>query len=183
MSMGAVFALTLLSLLGLGYFVRTDPKRRRAFKQAKLDRRPLLWPARVALFGPGILLIATAHWSGLAIWAGTVTVVGWLMAAISPETYARRSGELHSATKGAFSRFGRRVGHPLIILSIAVSSRALMKLKTLRTRRADPANADPSLEEVNELKARIVALEARLHRLENGPAPQETKTQNANNKN
>jgi len=84
----SVFALVALSLLGLGYFLKTDPKRRRTAGLPMFESRRLLWPARALLLAPGALLLVLGHWSGLAIWAGTVTVVGWVLAATSGAAYS-----------------------------------------------------------------------------------------------
>lgn len=74
-----------VSLLGIAYLAVTNPKRRRAFDQTELTTRAWVWPARAAVLIPLAFLTFTANWSGLSIWAGTVTVIGWIIAAISPE--------------------------------------------------------------------------------------------------
>ncbi|MEM9124945.1 MAG: hypothetical protein AAGB28_04150 [Pseudomonadota bacterium] len=82
-----VIVMIAVSLTGLGYLARTDAKRRRIFGQIALHRRRFIWPARLAVFGPGLLLVGLGHWSGLMIWAGAVTTLGWAMAAIRPQGY------------------------------------------------------------------------------------------------
>ncbi|MEM8648667.1 MAG: hypothetical protein AAGF86_20325, partial [Pseudomonadota bacterium] len=89
MSGWIVFILILLSLYGLAYLMRTDPKRRRTHDLPQLKDRPLVWPARLMIFGPGAYLIAIGHWSGLSIWAGAITTLGWMMITTSPDTYAK----------------------------------------------------------------------------------------------
>lgn len=175
MSMGAVFALTLVSLIGLGYLAWSDPKRRRTFRETKLERRPLLWPARAALFGPGALLVAIGHWSGLTIWAGAVTVLGWIMAAISPAAYARFGSELRGAMGDASSYLRERVTTKPISPSHVVTRHVLPRLKVIKDWTDKSIMTNASSEEITELKARIATLEAHLHRLENRLAPRDAK--------
>lgn len=89
-----ILLLILTSLAGLAYFVWTDPKRRRIHKQAEIPQRRTIWLARIAVIGPGVWLLSTGHWSGLTIWAGALTTLGWAMAAIPPDIYAKRSTEV-----------------------------------------------------------------------------------------
>ncbi|MEM1079369.1 MAG: hypothetical protein AAGI09_12645 [Pseudomonadota bacterium] len=154
--------LLITSLLGLGYIAATDPKRRRAFGQTKLETRPFLWPARGAVFAPGVLLLLGANWSGFTIWAGAVTVLGWIMAAIAPSSYAaawrrlRREGQ---------NRWHGAMSQVLVFAAVGVA----------RARRAVHAAASlfrqwlrrPATHESAALHARVAALEARLEALEN----------------
>ncbi|MEL6206231.1 MAG: hypothetical protein AAFR47_13115 [Pseudomonadota bacterium] len=90
----AILGLIGVSLAGLGYMAVTDAKRRRVFDLPAFTGRRWLWPARAAVFGPGLVLAAAGHWSGATIWAGAVTVLGWAMAALPPATYARLWAEI-----------------------------------------------------------------------------------------
>ncbi|MEM9279635.1 MAG: hypothetical protein AAGA76_13780 [Pseudomonadota bacterium] len=75
---------TFISLAGIWYLADTNPKRRRTFDQPILNRRKWVWVARLSILVPGIMLIFAANWSGLSIWAGAITVAGWIIAATSP---------------------------------------------------------------------------------------------------
>lgn len=79
---------TIISICGICYLAVTNPKRRRAFNLAILNRRRWVWAARLSIILPFLLLIFTANWSGLSIWAGAVTVLGWIVAATSPHHLA-----------------------------------------------------------------------------------------------
>lgn len=167
-----VFGLILLSLVGLGYLAWADPKRRRTFRQPRLDRRRLLWPARAAVFAPGLLLIALAHWSGLAIWAGAVTVLGWIMAAVSPDTYGLLVKRANAAAVHSFARLRLKSRTVLEKCRTAIGWPVILDLTGVLRRIGRTGAAGTSPDAIPELKARIVALEARLHRLENRPASQ-----------
>lgn len=143
--------MVLLSLTGLAYLASTDPKRRRIFRQKPLEARRLLWPARVALFLPGICLILLANWSGLAIWAGAVTVLGWVMAALQPELYAR-------ARAWVVARSGLA-----IVLVRHVTDQVGIALTAARRRAAAKA---PRVAGLSSLEAQITRLEARVAQLE-----------------
>lgn len=84
---GWVLFFILTSLTGLGYLAGTDAKRRRIFGQSVLNRRRFLWPARLAVFAPGLILLLIANWSGFMIWAGAITTLGWVLTAIRPDSY------------------------------------------------------------------------------------------------
>lgn len=167
----SIVTLVLLSLTGLGYLAATDPKRRRIFKQSKLEERPLAWPARLATFGPGIYFISIGHWSGLSIWAGAVTTLGWAMVAVPPDRYAEGRAAMATArervlTQGGpvLSRWlwgmGRLAGAILTPLKAAIA-RLLNALDTHRTN-----STAVGTETIAKLEARIAELEARLMALE-----------------
>ncbi|MEM8790182.1 MAG: hypothetical protein AAGE80_01090 [Pseudomonadota bacterium] len=74
----------LLSAVAAAYIAVTDPKRRRAFRQEQVTERTYLWPARLAILGPGVIFMLLGYWAAMVIWAGGVTVIGWGVAATSP---------------------------------------------------------------------------------------------------
>lgn len=168
-----IFACLVVSLAGLAYLALTDPKRRRTHGQEVLDRRPYLWPARIALFGPGVLLTGLGHWSGLTIWAGAVTTLGWLIAALSPATYAGLVQDVRRNRMEAWDWLKAMAQTLFDVPARYVPER--LKAWTLelpRMRKISPGRTQPA--EVEELKARITALEARLYRLEHGEEPMTT---------
>lgn len=161
----SLLLLIALSLSGLGYLARTDPKRRRVHRLPPVSRRRFLWPARLATFAPGALLIAIGHWSGLMIWAGAVTTLGWVLAAIPPARYAAlaEQGAQHwtratTTTRAALAPAGAWLDAKRTRLRASV---ALPRRHSARPRR-EAGNAAY----IAALEARIVALEARLMRLE-----------------
>lgn len=168
MSLGGVFILTALSLVAVGYFAFTDPKRRRAAKLDVLETRRFLCPARALLLAPGVYLLAAANWSGLAIWAGAVTVLGWVIAATPPHTYMAFNVAVVERAHGwrAVLHENGKTGFNAVR---DLTGKIVAKWSVLRSNRADQNLSAAS--EIAELKARIVALEARLHRLEGGDKP------------
>ncbi len=75
------------SLCAIGWLCATDPKRRRAFGLGAL-RRPR--HARAALCGallPGLLLTLVGA-SDVVVWLGSVSVLGWILAALPPRRLA-----------------------------------------------------------------------------------------------
>lgn len=162
-----IFAAILLSLGGLVYLAWTDPKRRRTHDLPKIERRPVVWPARIATFGPGVYLTVIGHWSGLAIWAGAVTTLGWIMAAITPETYAKLSADIRTYREQGWMKAQQMLQH----LSKMPARYVPERLKAWRNnlpRLSNMTQGTTQPAEIEELKARITALEARLHRLEQG---------------
>lgn len=79
------------TLLGLAYLAATDAKRRRAFGLGARPRR-FAWPARVAVFAPGLALATAGAWAAFTIWLGAATVAGWGVAASPPGGIARLIG-------------------------------------------------------------------------------------------
>ena len=77
-----------VSLLGLAYLAATDAKRRSVYKQPPIASRDWVIVSRAAVFLPGVLFLVSADWSGFTIWAGSITTLGWLMVAVSPNAYA-----------------------------------------------------------------------------------------------
>ncbi|MEM6577919.1 MAG: hypothetical protein AAF678_05460 [Pseudomonadota bacterium] len=163
----AIFAAILFSLAGLAYLTSTDSKRRRTHDLAKIDKRSFVWPARVASFGPGIYLTAIGHWSGLAIWAGAVTTLGWVIAAITPQTYARLKTDLRVQSDNV-----RDKAHELLQRLYTMPARYVSeRLRAWRidlSRLSETPLENPQAAEMDALKARITALEARLARMETG---------------
>lgn len=170
MSGASIFALIVLSLLGLGYLAATDPKRRRIFGQSKLEGRLMAWPARVAAFAPGMYLTVIGHWSGLTIWAGAVTTIGWAMVAIPPTRYAEARSYLSKTVDRASNEgvpYLSGVAHALTLVGrslwhlIKQASRLLFSaIPSVQT--SDTTKADT----IERLEARVAELEKRLQALE-----------------
>jgi hypothetical protein len=74
---------TAVSLAALGYLAATDPKRRRSFRLPVAERRHagLAW---IVALAPGALVTAVGGPGGLFVWFGTVSVLGWGIAALPP---------------------------------------------------------------------------------------------------
>lgn len=158
-------ALILTSLVGLAYIAWTDPKRRRTHKLPLVERRLLLWPARAAVFAPGIFLVLISHWSGLAIWAGAITTLGWTMAAITPKGYATHASNLLGHVQVAWQRFTSMVRGLLSALGWFVP----VVFRGFHLMRPQWAKGKThSIQDVNvaKLEARIAALEKRIQDLE-----------------
>lgn len=153
MSGGLLCALILLSLAALGYLAFTDPKRRRVHGMAPASGHRFLWPALLALFGPGLSLMVVGHWSGLMIWAGTMTVLGWIMAATPPALYASILATSAKTWSDARLLLARLNGQ---LRTGAGRGRGLLERMDLRPQK----QADNS--RTAALEARIAALEARL---------------------
>lgn len=167
MSGWMIFGLILLSLGGLAYLALIDAKRRRTFRQDPVISKPLVWPACFGAFGPGIYLTIISHWSGLAIWAGAVTTLGWIMVAITPDTYARLRANIRARRTQVLDLAQHLVQH----LSSAQSAFGRTYLGTWRNHlpRLSFAPMGPARPtEIDALKARIAALETRLQRMERG---------------
>ncbi|MEM1275142.1 MAG: hypothetical protein AAGH74_01325 [Pseudomonadota bacterium] len=154
------FLLTIVSLMGLSYLTLTDPKRRRTFRQEPLNTRILLWPARLSVLVPPIWLMTVSDWSGLAIWAGAVTVLGWVLAALPPQSiqsyFARAFRGLAASTATV---------RPVIAAALSQVAFQLSRLDQFIPKRRVTKGVTQS--DTSALEARIVTLEARLHRVEN----------------
>lgn len=171
MSSWVVFAASLISLAGLGYLASTDPKRRRTHGLAKLKKRTFLWPARLATFGPGLYLAVIGHWAGLSIWAGTATTLGWVIAAITPQAYARLQADLRAQREGGRTK-ARELLERLSSVSIRYAPERLRMWRSFLPHLNKKPKGRSLPGEVEALKDRIAALEARIARLETG-APDE----------
>ena len=146
----------LVSLAGFAYLGATDPKRRRVHKASKLTRRPFFWPARIAAFAPGIALIAMSHWSGLAIWAGALTVIVWGVAALPPQAYQVMGEKL--AEQFAMIRALIAAAAGGLWIALAVGLRRIAALAP-----AAPALArSGGSSRIEELERRVEELEAKL---------------------
>ncbi|MEM9439395.1 MAG: hypothetical protein AAGA73_03025 [Pseudomonadota bacterium] len=193
MSFALVFALIAISLVGLGYLATTDPKRRRSHGLASLERQPLVWPSRVATFGPGILLIIVGHWSGLAIWAGAVTVLGWIIAALPPAQYTQLKDAFGIGVLKVTHTADNRIRDLRKVAGTKATSfvKEIARVLAGRVRGLNASwqnwmtkprwllHKTEKTSEVSLLKARIKALEARIHHLENNSAQSETRSSEA----
>ena len=165
MSGWVIFAAILLSLAGLAYLAVTDPKRRRTHQLPKIERRPLLWPARLAVFGPGLYLTFLGQWSGLTFIAVAVSTLGWIMAAITPATYARLRTDLRSFQQARMAKLHEILRHLSSMRARVGRDRVSAWTFPFPRLRATHTAPTPTAE-IEALEARITALEARLARLE-----------------
>lgn len=154
-----------LSLGGLAYLGWTDPKRRRTHDLPKIERRPFAWLARLATLGPGIYLTLIGHWSGLTIWAGAITTLGWIMAAITPDTYAKLSADIRTQRVQGWMKAQQLLQHfSKMLAGYVPESLRAWRIDLPRLRRTPARIPQPA--EIDALKARITALEVRLAKLE-----------------
>ncbi|MEM6578821.1 MAG: hypothetical protein AAF678_10040 [Pseudomonadota bacterium] len=171
MSGWAIFALIVLSLIGLGYLAATDAKRRRIFRQSPIETRPFAWPARIATFAPGIYFCLIGHWSGLTIWAGAVTTLGWAMVAIPPNRYAEARAIFNKKLHDVSAQSGPFLSR-LISAGGAAARFALTHLENVRARLAASlggfaiTSRSADAETIARLEARIADLEDRLEAFE-----------------
>lgn len=152
------FLACVISLTGLGYFVVTDAKRRRTHGQQALARRPYVPAARFLIFAPGALLMFDANWSGLAIWAGVVTVLGWGISAVSPSGYATTFGNARTHI-GKLAQTVDKQLHELSRFSKTTGTQLRNGLSSIGQ------NLQKS-SEIERLEAKIDALENRIRALE-----------------
>ncbi|MEM7667831.1 MAG: hypothetical protein AAF317_01610 [Pseudomonadota bacterium] len=160
---------TLLTLLISGvaviYLAATNAKRRRAFKQPPVEQRWRLI-ARLSVWLPGLACVVLQEWAIFTMWAGGITVLGWVVAATSPV----HLDALGRDARVAFSHLGDRTsGFTSLITARTASFRGKGSAGVARI--AEMFKAAPD-ERVEVLEARIAALEARLARLEGAePTP------------
>ncbi|MEM6680337.1 MAG: hypothetical protein AAF675_20930 [Pseudomonadota bacterium] len=153
-----------VSTAALLYLRVTDPRRRRVFNLPPLDRdRPLL--AQAALWLPAVGLILLGNLAALVIWMGGIAVIGWAVAAATPNTVvvARERFDalrVESAKRYVSLRAGLRLW--LRVLSTIPAQ--------LREEAATPGQSD-----------RIAALEARIAELETLLAGRSTSESDAAN--
>lgn len=169
-----IFGLIGLSLGGLGYLSATDPKRRRIFGQSKVEHRPLLWPARLATFLPGVVFVVVGHWSGLTIWAGAVTTLGWAMVAVPPNRYREARALISKSLRHASERGGPFLSG--FTKTTADATKYMWGQLTAGSKRlatafagfaSTPSGSDA--DKIARLEARIADLEGRLNALETEP--------------
>jgi hypothetical protein len=140
MSLATVAAVG-VSLAALAHLAATDPKRRRAFRLPEpAPRRPgVVWAAALL---PGLLLPVSAGAGGFFVWLGAVAVLGWAIAALSPNRSAAL-GQLLLKTRARLEPLLRSAGEGW--------------------RRALRPPQDRALaQRVRELEAEVAVLKARL---------------------
>jgi hypothetical protein len=141
----ATLAAVGVSLAALAHLAATDPKRRRAFRLPEPGpRRPgVVWAAALL---PGLLLPVSAGAGGFFVWLGAVAVLGWAIAALSPN----RSAILGQLT------------HDLLLKTRA-GLEPLLRSAGEGWRRALRPPQDRALaQRVRELEAEVAVLKARL---------------------
>lgn len=166
MSNGAIFALILLSLAGLGYLAGIDSKRRRIHGLSKVDDRPLLQLARNAAIAPGLYPLVIGHWSGLTNWAGAVVTLGWVMVSITRETYAKLMAFPCAKPAVGFARTQQGIEQDLSSPARTVPLR--FKAWHVRLGKVNTSHSEPTkTANLKVLKALKTKLKARLQILEN----------------
>lgn len=153
-----------VSLWGICRFIVSDSKRRRAFKlkgKAPVRNR---W-AFAAILLPGLVLLVFDQWSATLMWIGGMPLLGWIATVINPATYAKLSEFLYRQT---------RIMQATSILAVQYLSSfparyvpehlSMRRMHSIRSRKTTAEHSQQV--EIEELKARITALEARLHRQE-----------------
>lgn len=90
MTVLSTLAAIAVSTSAIGYLTATDAKRRRVFGQEPINREPWQkWAALGTLFLPGVLLLAVGNGAGFTVWIAAATVLGWVLAAMTPDRAAR----------------------------------------------------------------------------------------------
>ncbi|MEM9329925.1 MAG: hypothetical protein AAGA53_01290 [Pseudomonadota bacterium] len=145
-----VLLYTILSICGICYLAVTNPKRRRAFDLAVLSERRWIWPARLSVIVPFLFLVFTANWSGLSIWAGAVTVLGWIVAATSPHQI--------SAIKRVVAR--------IVLEATARSSAAISNVLNNENAISGKLSLLASKQDLSKAKKKIRQLEGKIAKLE-----------------
>lgn len=80
-------AVSAVSLLAVVYLLYTDAKRIRVFRLNRARGLPRYRRAAWALaFAPGAALLGAGELSAFLGWCGAITVLGWLVAARTPQT-------------------------------------------------------------------------------------------------
>ena len=82
--MAATLGAVGVSLAAIGYLAVTDPKRRRAFRQAGAGERRAAAGWAVALM-PGVLVPWASGGGGFVVWLGATATAGWLLVGMQPE--------------------------------------------------------------------------------------------------
>lgn len=136
MSGPATVAAIAVTLAAVCRLAATDPKRRRAFGLPAFAGRRHARLLVALVLVPGALLLLGGAGAGFVIWLGTVTVAGWVVAAVSPVRVATMVGRLRQA---------------------------LDRIRPLVPRRSAPTAVDSeAAARIAELERRVAALEAAL---------------------
>lgn len=120
-----VFAALATTTAGLLVLRAGDAKRRRAFGLGGQDRATGRWLARTAVWGPGIALVAVGDVAGAVIWMGGATVIGWGVAALTPEMVVAlqaRTAEARVRARTGWRQAADRVATVARRLRVAVGS-------------------------------------------------------------
>lgn len=100
----AVVSVIAAVLVGVAAIVRlawTDPKRRRVFGLDAYEGPRRVWLLLLVLVAPGALLLAAGDAAGFTIWIGALTVLGWAVAALSPDRSAAVAAGIRRRAGGA----------------------------------------------------------------------------------
>ncbi|MEM9369650.1 MAG: hypothetical protein AAGA26_00705 [Pseudomonadota bacterium] len=155
----SIFAL-IVSGTGVVYLAVTNAKRRRAFGQVAVAQRWRLL-ARIAVWLPGIAAILVQDWALFTLWAGGITVLGWVIAATSPHHLAALHRDWSVVSATAHHHFLDVSGQ----LAAGVSS-ITARVGDVPGPRIGRLFERSSEKRIMTLEARIATLEARLARLE-----------------
>ena len=79
-----------LSAFGLAWSASRDAKRRRVYRLPVLRVRTRdRWLRGLLVLAPGFALLWTGDTAGFTIWLGVLTLAGWCVALIRPQSRAR----------------------------------------------------------------------------------------------
>lgn len=152
MSVLATLAAIAVSTSAIGYLTATDAKRRRVFGQEPVNRESWQkWTALGALFLPGALLLAWGNGAGFTVWIAAATVLGWIVAAMTPDRAAGLHDRLRESAGAAWrgisttaTTLGALVRMPRKIADLEARIAELeAELEQERGRKALPAPARP----------------------------------------
>ena len=78
-----------VSLAALSWLATTDAKRRRVFSLEPVERDLWqVWCALILVSVPGVLLLVAGNGAAFTVWIAAVTVLGWVLAAVTPDRIA-----------------------------------------------------------------------------------------------
>lgn len=103
--------LTVLAIVVSGWALTrlrgSDRKRARVTGVAVLKGARTKLVYHLALWLPGLVLVVFSSWSGLVLWFGMLTVVGWVLAAMPPDQEAELQVRISFMREQAWARVAR----------------------------------------------------------------------------
>lgn len=136
------------SIAGIALLASADAKRGRAagLKRAPLAP-PVAWAARVLIFAPGLVLAGLGAWSPFAIWIGTVSVIGWGLAAMPVGGWTMVAAASRRGCESALGHVARDIRGAAVLAKQAIAA------------------LTSASHRLRQLEARVEALETELSRL------------------
>lgn len=142
----AAFLCVLVSATAFAYLAATDSKRRRAFRLEAWQGRRWSRTAWLLALVPGVLLLAFGTAAAFVVWLGTVTVLGWRVAALEPT----RTRSLATWFNRKAERLWRYIPDRWRQTGLVSSFRS-----TIAERRRLPARLDILEQRIADLEARL----------------------------